>query len=300
MSKNLFNRYIWLIDTVNRAGKITFEGISGLWKHSSLGANRSFSLRTFHNHRKAIKDIFGIDISCDKNGKYSYYISNAYDRDSEDIRQWLLNSFSVNSILNESRNIRNRILFESIPSGQKWLLPVVEAMRNGEVLKLLYRHCFTTETEWRRIDPYCVKLFRQRWHLVAREHEDGKVKVFSLDRVADLSNTGDKFDYPADFDPKEYFRQSYGMMGGDKYGIETVRLKLYGNQAAYIRQHPLHDSQKEISSEEGWTIYEYVLHPTLDLCHEILSWGNSVEVLAPLWLRNNVATILRRACLIYG
>ena len=32
----LFNRYVWLVDTIYRAGRISFEEINDRWKHSSL------------------------------------------------------------------------------------------------------------------------------------------------------------------------------------------------------------------------------------------------------------------------
>ena len=34
----------------------------------------SLAIRTFHNHRKAIFDIFEVDIVCDTKGGYKYYI----------------------------------------------------------------------------------------------------------------------------------------------------------------------------------------------------------------------------------
>ena len=39
------------------------------------------------------------------------------------MRQWLIGTFSVGTLLNESRDLRDRILFEEIPSGQQYLVP---------------------------------------------------------------------------------------------------------------------------------------------------------------------------------
>ena len=36
MAKGLFNRYIWLIDTIYRAGKITFEEINRRWLRTEI------------------------------------------------------------------------------------------------------------------------------------------------------------------------------------------------------------------------------------------------------------------------
>ena len=36
MTRDLFRRYIWLVETVYSSGRITFEEIANKWKRSSL------------------------------------------------------------------------------------------------------------------------------------------------------------------------------------------------------------------------------------------------------------------------
>ena len=60
MTRDLFRRYIWLVETVYSSGRITFEEIANKWKRSSLNNGTSLVLRTFHNHRAAIEELFGI------------------------------------------------------------------------------------------------------------------------------------------------------------------------------------------------------------------------------------------------
>ena len=106
MAKNYFDRYVWLIDTINRHGHISFKEISYLWAHSpvnKLGENY-LPERTFHNHREAILDTFGIEIKCDRS--LGYYIANSEDLEGDGIRQWLLESLSMNNLLNESSDMR--------------------------------------------------------------------------------------------------------------------------------------------------------------------------------------------------
>jgi hypothetical protein len=57
MAKNLFDRYIWLVDTIYQAGKITFEEINECWLRNDLSEGKEIPLRTFHNQRTAIEDI---------------------------------------------------------------------------------------------------------------------------------------------------------------------------------------------------------------------------------------------------
>lgn len=117
MAKDLFNRYIWLVDTIYRANGITFEEINEKWLMNSMSDGVDIPLKTFHNHRHAIEDIFDINIVCDKKGGYKYYIENADDMEKGGIRTWLLNTFAVNNLINESHHLKRRIVFEEIPSG---------------------------------------------------------------------------------------------------------------------------------------------------------------------------------------
>ena len=71
MARNYFNRYIWLIDLIQRSGHISFEEINRAWQYSSLNPNgERLSERTFFNHKDAIFDTFGIEIKCDRSLGY--------------------------------------------------------------------------------------------------------------------------------------------------------------------------------------------------------------------------------------
>lgn len=87
--------------------------------------------------REAILDTFGIEIKCDRS--HGYYIEDSDDIKGESVKEWLLESLSLNNLLNESRNMRDRILFEKIPSSHKWLTTIVNAMREGKAIELTYK-----------------------------------------------------------------------------------------------------------------------------------------------------------------
>lgn len=68
-SVRLIRRYVWLIDTIRRAGNITLEEINQKWMEERslrLESEGYIPERTFHRHRLAIADIFGIDIQCNR------------------------------------------------------------------------------------------------------------------------------------------------------------------------------------------------------------------------------------------
>ena len=101
--------------------------------------------------------MFDINIVCDKKGGYKYYIENAEDMEKGGVRTWLLNTFAVNNLINESHHLKRRIMFEQIPSGQKFLTPIIEAMRDGLSVEITYKsfdlRVYGTQKEYFRTLP---------------------------------------------------------------------------------------------------------------------------------------------------
>ena len=288
MAKDLFNRYIWLVDTIYQAHGITFEEINEKWLRNSMSEGLDIPLKTFHNHRKAIEEIFDINIVCDKRGGYKYYIENADDMEKGGIRTWLLNTFAVNNLINESHHLKRRILFEQIPSGQKYLTPLIESMRDGKTVVLRYKSFWRQDEYSVEVEPFLVKVFRQRWYLLARNPRKDVLRIYALDRIRELKQVENTFTLPKDFSPEDYFYNSFGIISPDNCQPEVVKLKVYGTQKEYFRTLPLHHSQEEIEITDEYTVFRYYLSPTYDFIQEILSHGYNVEVLAPKHVRDEV------------
>ena len=107
MAKQQFNKLIWLVDTIYRSGRITFAEINRRWRTGD-STRTDIPLRTFHNHRQAIEEMFDINIECDKCTN-TYYIADAEGMLGDKLKMWLLNSFSLNNILQENVDMKNRI-----------------------------------------------------------------------------------------------------------------------------------------------------------------------------------------------
>lgn len=299
MTKDLFDKYIWLVDTIYRAGKTTFEEINERWLRSRLSEGEDIPLRTFHNWRIAIEQVFDININCNRKGGYYYYIENADDMQKGGVRNWLLNTFAVNNLINESHHLKRRILFEEIPSGRKYLTSVIEAMRDGLEIELYYQSYWYEEPSTYTLQPYCIKVFKQRWYVIGFCKERNNIRTFSLDRIQQLTTLDAKFVYPKDFDPEAYFADYFGIMIENKK-LETIRIKVYGMHVQYIRALPLHRSQCEIETTVDYSIFEYRMKPTLDFRQELLSRGADVEVLAPLTFREEMIQSVEKMSSLYN
>ncbi|MDD2300097.1 MAG: WYL domain-containing protein [Fermentimonas sp.] len=297
---SLFNRYVWLVDLIHRKHKITYEEINEHWQRSSLNYEQEdYPLRTFHNHRKAIEQMFDINIECDKRNGYQYYIENSEDIENSGVRGWLFNTFTVNNLINESHKLRHRILFEKIPHGQEYLSTIIEAMHDNFTLKITYQAFWQDNPATFDVGPYFLKVFKQRWYLLAHNPYSGKLQTYSLDRVKHVEITADTFDLPKDADFESYFDDSFGIISGEDIPTETIRIKVLNGQDAYIKALPLHSSQKVITSNDDYTIFEYYIKPTYDFRQELLSHGAHVEVLKPEWFREEVKEIVEELGQIY-
>lgn len=57
----------------------------------------------------------------------------------------MLQSLSMNNIMNEGSDLRDRIICEDVPSSQKWLPEIMAAMRDGKKLEMTYQSFWKTD-----------------------------------------------------------------------------------------------------------------------------------------------------------
>lgn len=166
------------------------------------------------------------------------------------------------------------------------------------MLNMTYHNYWKDEENNFDVQPYCVKLFRQRWYLVGLStytyfREQGP-RIYSLDRFRHVHVKDETFVMPKDWDAKEYFAGCYGIIAGLNKQIKDIKLKVSAGQANYIRDLPLHESQEEIERNGEYSISTFNIRPQFDFLQEILKNGEEVEVLEPQWLRDEIAGKIKR------
>lgn len=290
MASNLYQRYFWLINVIYRYKRITLKDINDKWLSCSFSNGATIPRKTFNNHRNTIEEIFDINIECDRTTN-EYYIDNADEIKADLFRSWLLNGFAVSHALNESKEIKNRILFEKIPSGENYLTSILEAMKDGKKLLISYQRFDDDDSYEVDIEPYALKVFKQRWYLVGKTD---KIKIYALDRIEYLEELPTTFSLPQDFDAEAYFADCFGIIKDESIKSETVCLRFEIKQAQYIRSLPLHGTQKEISQTDQTVDFEFYLRPTYDFVQEILKYGEFVEVMKPDWFRKEIKSKIKK------
>ncbi len=291
MAKNLLNKYVWLVETIYKAKKISFEDVNRRWMDNDMSEGKELPKRTFHKWRIQIEEMFGLIIENENCGQYRFFIQNADDLRNGSMRSWLFNTLTVSNLMMESASIKDKILFEEIPDGQQFLPVILEALKKNTVLEMTYQSFWRDEANTFTVEPYCLKAFKQRWYLVARSPYLDKVMIYALDRVHELEPTALHFDYPEDFKAEEYFEDCFGIIADRNYDVETVKFKVAAGQANYLRTLTLHQTQKEIERNDEYSIFTVRLRPTFDFRQEILTMGSDIEVLSPKWFRAELAEI---------
>lgn len=281
----LLSRYSWLIDLLIRKKRITYEKINEAWQNAQINEDGiEFPLRTFHNHRKAIESLFEIIIKCNRSTN-EYFIEDVEEIKKDKYKNWLLNHITMNNLIKATPELQERILLEEIPAGQIYLTPIINALRNNEVIKINYHSFNRDESYTVEVQPYCLKIFKQRWYLVGLNCYQDKIFIYALDRIKDIEETTTKFSLPESFDGEEFFSDCFGIIVNDGTPTEEVKIKVYGHQVNYVETLPLHHSQKKTIETEDYSIFTYNIKPTFDFKQALLSYGEGIEVLKPESLR---------------
>ena len=289
MSINLLNKYVWLVETIYKNKYISYEEINEKWLDDDISEGVEIPKRTFHTWIHEAEEMFGLVILCERKGGYNYYIENAEEIKQGGLRNWLLNTISTGNLLLNNQQLKDRILLEEVPSVNDHLEPIIKAMRSNLTLTISYKSYWRDESSTFDVEPYCVKVFKQRWYLVGRSPYYDQVRIYALDRILDLEITDVKFKMPAKFNPTEFFEFFYGIIAHENPEVETVKLKVSADQSNYLRSLPLHHSQKEIEKTEDYSIFKLRLCPEFDFQQEILSQTPEIEVLEPEWLRKEIS-----------
>lgn len=283
MNQAAFNRYIWLIDTIYKSEKegITYESIVQKWKESNLSNGRPYPVRTFHNHRKEIKSVFNIDIKCKKSSN-SYYIADTDVANSN--TQKLLELVAVNQLLDGSPELAVHLYAELRPGGECYLAKLMQAIAQKRLLKLEYRPYWSEKLlKYPYFAPYAIKEFKGSWYLLGQRGAN-TVELVDLKKVTSVSTLSDTFIMPQNEEILKLLSEHYGTVVED-IETEEIMIKVGAQIAAFLRNCPLHSSQRELERKRGYAVFYYCLKPNSDFRRELLSFGTGVEVLAPQHLR---------------
>jgi predicted DNA-binding transcriptional regulator YafY len=152
-------------------------------------------------------------------------------------------------------------------------------------LAISYRSAEQAAMQERTLCPYGV-LYGRRGYLVA--HLDGTeaMRLWRLDRIGEARALEESFP-PRDFDLGAYAAQSFGVF---QEPPETIVLRFTPDAAADAAAWQFHPSQVQERDDDGALIVRFSCGGLQELAWHLMTWGDSVAILAPKRLAELIAT----------
>lgn len=303
MISKTYYRYIWLLNLLLDSDPLTFDEICMMWEMNPA-FDGPLPIRTFHEHRKGIKEMFGVDIECDRSKGNVYYVKNPEVLEKMKLEKWLLRNYSIPQDFVTFNAMKDRILLEEIPLGQDFLDHIIEAMKSNVELRIEYQRYEYGQDAHRQtihMQPYAMKVYNRRWYLLGYLKEQDALRIISLDRILSLQVLKTFFELPPNFNARKYFADVVGIFVNEDLPVTKVKIRAYGVQVEYLRSTPLHRSQSEGRSKHGeFAEFTYRLCVTPELVSQLLAMGDKVEVLEPETLRERIKEQLQSILNRYG
>ncbi len=279
---------LYIINLLERKGPLSLKEINDHFSYSSL-YDGEIPPRTFARYKEFILENFPCEIEYDARlGKYSLI----REGDEDSLYDYLLSAYHIQGLSELALKHHDKVYLNEAPTGVENVQLVLEAIDQKRGIECDYSSYSNRTTKHLTIIPYFLKTWEQRWYLVAEpgNPHHGQT-VFALERMDNLQLTEKQMLPHANITVQEYFDGSFGINHSDDQQPETVRVKVYGAQADYVRALPIHESQQELETSDDWSIFEYRVCPCYNFYQQLLWHREKLEVLAPAHVREEMKRI---------
>lgn len=292
--KQYIQRHLLIINRL-KSKPSSFEEIKAYLKKQEEILSETFEMskRTFQRDLKEISSIFEIEIVYNK--KEGWY--EIVEDDLEKPYERIIEAVETIHAISISNSISNKLILEKRKSsGTEHLYGILHAIQNTQIIKFEHQSYWKSGLTHRKVEPIAIKESQNRWYLVAFDIEKNDFRNFGLDRILNLEITATKFK-PKKIDVAALYKNAIGIETYEP--AAKVVLKFDESQSQYIKSLPLHHSQKIVQETSSYSIIELFVHPTFDFILELLKYGELVEVLEPVELRNHLKERLEKAAKLY-
>lgn len=177
--------------------------------------------------------------------------------------------------------------------GLEHLSSLIDATMNRQALDIIY-HSYRGNEKTYAISPYYMKQYNGRWFLFGLDNAMQRLMNMALDRIVGFKPSAEPFVSNTDIDFDTYFNDIIGVTVPDAdVKKETITLRFTDARYPYVVSKPIHHSQ-QIVDPESHTL-SICVRPNRELFTQLLSFIPDVEVIAPEWLRKDIADKLKTA-----
>lgn len=196
-----------------------------------------------------------------------------------------------NNIYKSAKQTPNYIQFEDNKQlkGIVHLSGLYQAILNKRPLFIEYKSFKSEEVRKDMYHPYLLKEYRNRWFLITRSNKGKMLITLALDRIEAFYELDSKLYKPYEgVDFETYYSECIGVTRSEKDRPQKIILKFNPRNAPYVITKPLHSSQQIIENTEDGLIIRIDVIPNFELEREILGFGESIEILGPKRLKQQI------------
>ena len=175
---------------------------------------------------------------------------------------------------------------------------ITRAIRERRVMQFEYRKPGEQRAHTRKVHPYHLTQFNNRWYLLAHDSRAKDIRKFVLGRMRTVEILQETFSFPEDFDPKQFFARSLGVMTGK--GDYEVVIKLDAWLTDILRGRRWHPSQVWTEQPDGGCLLQMRLSCLEEIEQWVLSWGTHATVHQPEELRERILRTMESMLPNYG
>lgn len=164
---------------------------------------------------------------------------------------------------------------------------IAVAIKSPFSLTIAYQGAKNDAPMDRVVEPYGM-LLGIRQYLIARDLGNGRAfRRFRLDRITSAKITGQSFARDPDFDLDAYAAQSFGSFHSD-VEYQPVIWRFAHSGAAAAREFEFHPNQVVTDEPDGGLRVTFTASGWVEMAWHLYQWGDKVEVIAPVELRDLV------------
>jgi predicted DNA-binding transcriptional regulator YafY len=294
MSKHgTIRRYTLEIEKIRRGQFPSFQEIKDyLFEHGfEIGD------RTIQRDIEQIRFEFGIEIKYDRD-KNGYYIDYENSLNIESFFRFLeiVNTAELlTESLLESKDSLKHISFDTGGGlkGIENLKPLLKAIKDNRKISFTHFNFHTEKSRKYTLKPYLLKEYQNRWYVVGIIGGFNEFRTFGIDRIENLEIKTETFKPDKKLNPIEMFNKTIGLVYSENTP-QTIVLSFTPTQGKYVKTLPLHTSQRILIDDEQECRISLEVVPNYELTQQTLKHGETVKVVEPQWLKDEIKGILKR------
>ncbi|MFT3675509.1 MAG: WYL domain-containing protein [Chitinophagaceae bacterium] len=179
-------------------------------------------------------------------------------------------------------------------SGYEWIGDISAALKQSVLIEFTYENIYKEEIKTYSALPVLMREYKNRWYVVAWVESRDTYLTFALDRIRELTITGQRQRLRGNFDAENFSRHAVGIFDNDGEP-DTVQLHVSAPFHKLVTLDPLHHSQQVLDSTDKSCTIQLSVHITHELHQRILAMGPYCMVLAPDSLKKEVRQQLEEA-----